>query len=393
MKNRRISMNRVKRKINILDLRDSPWVDGPGRTVLECAAGLREHGFQVIVGSFRPPHMNKHVYLDEARHRGMTVAEIRENNSLDVKVLLRLMNLIRRHQVDLVHTHEFRSNMFGLLAARLQGIPVISTVHGWITNDRRGKLLTAVDRAILRHFNHVVVVSRRLEQAVTRAGVNPRRISVVYNTLQMGHYRIDRSRQSLKKELGLRRDTVLAAKIGRLSPEKGHLDLLEAFSMVVGTGYDVHLALIGIGPLEPVLRKHTADLGLENKIHFCGFRNDMVDCYNSIDLVVQASWTEGMPNVVLEALAMGVPVIATEVGGTNEIINNGVSGLLLPPGDPRQFADAIMAFLRTPGTYQEIAAVGRRRIMKEFDSMKRILQIKNIYEQQLAAPMGAGDVL
>ncbi len=385
-------MNRAEQKINILDLRDSPWVDGPARTILECASGLQEHGFRVIVGSFRPPHLNKHVYLDEARDRGLTVAEIQENNPLDVKVIRRLMNLIRRYNVDLVHTHEFRSNIFGLLAARLRGVPVITTVHGWIANDRRGKLLNAVNRSLLRFFDNVVVVSRCLEQTVTRAGVNPRRISVVYNTLHMAHYRIDRSQQPLKEELGLSRETVLAAKIGRLSPEKGHSDLLKAFASVVDRGYDAHLALIGIGPIEPVLRKQASELGLGRRVHFCGFRKDMVDCYNSIDLVIQASYTEGMPNVILESLVMGVPVIATDVGGTNEIVSNGVSGRLLPAGDPGGMAGAIMDFLSAPGAYEDMAAFGRRRVMADFDSRRRILQMKSIYEQQLRQK-GAGLVL
>jgi len=376
-------MDRADRKINILDLRDSPWVDGPGRTILECAFGLRGHGFQVIVGSFRPPHLSKHAYLDEARERGMTIAEIQENNSFDVKVLWHLLSLIRRHRVDLLHTHEFRSNVFGLIAARLQGIPVITTVHGWIANDRRGKLLTTVDRSMLRLFDHVVVVSRQLKNAVTRAGVNPRRIRLVHNTLQMEHYRIDRSQQPLKKELGLSRDTALSAIIGRLSPEKGHSDLLNAFSTVIGRGHDAHLAIIGIGPMEAFLRKQTAALGLEEKVHFSGFRKDMVDCYNSLDLVIQASCTEGMPNVILEALAMGVPVIATDVGGTNEIVSDGVSGRLLRSGDAMLRVEALIDFLCRPEAYKAMAATGRENVLSKFDSRKRILQMKSIYEHAL----------
>jgi glycosyltransferase involved in cell wall biosynthesis len=372
-----------KQSVTVLDLRDSPWFDGPGRTVLECATGLKKDNLTIIIGSFRAPHLKTHLYIEEAARRGLKTEPVRERSSYDLLIVKRLVDIIGRHKVDIVHTHELRSNFYGLLAARICSLPVVTTVHGWIANDLQGVMRQYVDRFLMLFFDQIITVSQNLKKKITSFGISPRRVVVVPNALELQQYRIDRTRQNLRKQLGIGHRDILIAKIGRLSREKGQGDLIKAFKKSVGKRTDVHLALIGIGPDEKRLRRQVAGLDLIHNVHFCGFRQDMVDCYNSIDLVVQASYTEGMPNVVIEALAMGVPVIATNAGGTNEILTDGVSGRLVPPGKVECLSYALSEFLKHPDFFLIMAENGRRIVHDGFDSANRTEKIKKIYMQLL----------
>lgn len=376
---------RSKPAIRILDLRDSPWVDGPGRTVLEIATALNASGYRYVIGSLMQEGAAFGPYAEEAQRRGLDVEAIRERHARDFRVLGQTLRAIERHGIDIVHTHEFRSDLIGLLCARRRRLPLVCTVHGWIANDIKGSIYTVLDKLILRFFDRIVVVSEKIRAQLIRWGIPGRKIVVVPNALQTERYRVDRTDDSFRRELGLRPDDVLVGKIGRLSAEKGHRDLLQAAASALKQCDRLRVVLIGIGPEEQSLRAQAKALGIEERILFAGYRNDMVRVYNSLDLVVQASYTEGMPNVVLEALLMGVPVVATRVGGTDEIVENGRSGVLIEPRRPDVLAGELIGFAREPERFRSMARSGQERIRQEFDSRRRIERMKVIYAELMSS--------
>ena len=192
-------------------------------------------------------------------------------------------------------------------------IPILTTSHGWIQNNLKGRILTKLDKKLLRFFNHVIVVSKKMKDEVLRIGVRPEKVSVLHNALVIENFRRDSEDRSFRGEIGVNDETLLVGNIGRLSPEKGQADFIRSAAKVLSRHQNARFVLIGIGDDKPHLEALTRSLGLEEKVLFLGYRSDMVQVYNSLDLVVQTSYTEGMPNVVLEALAMEVPVIATDV--------------------------------------------------------------------------------
>lgn len=368
------------RRVTILDLRDSPWVDGPGRTILDCAFSLREQKFNLIIGTFGGGQQKTHAYADEARRRNLPVTTIHENGPFDYRVVRRITEQIDATNADIVHTHDFRSNMFGLLAARLRSKPVVTTVHGWIANDIKGRLYVAADKTILRFFDRVITVSERTRELVERALIAPRKITVIPNALRLDHYVPDRCADSFRRELGVNRDTVLIANIGRFSPEKGQLEFLRAARELVSRIENVKFILIGIGPDQEKLQRFVAENGLGAAVVFCGFRHDMISVYNSLDLVVQSSYTEGMPNVILEALLMEVPTIATDVGGTAEIIDHERTGVLIRPGSVAEIVEKVLAYCHQPAIYRDMAQQGRQLVCERYDHRRRVERLAALYE-------------
>lgn len=369
--------------LRILDLRDSPWVDGPGRTVLEIAEALNGAEIEYIICSMRADGGPPGAYAEEARRRCLPHEEIRERGPFDFRVVSQINEILSRRRIHIVHTHEFRSDVFGLICARFKGARLVSTVHGWIGNNLTGKCYSMLDKLLLRFFDRIVVVSQKLKRQLMDWGIPERKITVVPNALKIGEYRSDRSDDGFRREFSLGPETTLIGNIGRLSPEKGQADFLRAARDVLQRCEQARFALIGVGPDEAMLRALARDLGIADRVIFAGYRRDMLRVYNSLDLVVQSSFTEGMPNVILEALLMTVPVIATDVGGTAEVVEHESTGVLLPPGQPQRLAAEILRFVHDKAGFQAQAARGRERVARDFSSARRIEQMTEVFRSVL----------
>lgn len=370
------------RPITVLDLRDSPWVDGPGRTILDCAETIDPSFCRIVVGAFDGGRPESTAYEQEAHRRGLDVVRIRERRSLDPEVLSQIMDQARHLGADILHTHDFRTDLFGLVAARRLRLPLVSTVHGWIANDFKGRLSTRLDKLMLRWADHVISVSettrRRLGSWATEA-----RCTVIPNALRTERYRPDRGPGPFRAAEGIQDHETVIANIGRLSPEKGQMPFLEAARDLLREYGDLRFVLFGIGPDQAVLERFVAENGMSGTVMFAGYRTDMDMLYNEVDLVVQSSFTEGMPNVILEALLMEVPVIATDVGGTGEVVTDGVTGRLIPAGDYRALVSSIEDYLTDRDRFRRMAEAGRLDITDRFDHHKRVERLEQVYERVL----------
>ena len=367
----------------VLDLRDSPWVDGPGRTILDTASMVDRARYRVVVGAFSGARHGEHAYLAEAVRRGLETHAIAERRALDPQVLRQILRWCRAHAIDAIHTHDFRSDLYGLVAARRLGIPAVSTCHGWIANDLKGRAYTVVDKFLLRHFDRVIVVSARMQDHLRKQGVPAAKIALIRNALIVENYKPVRGDRSAQAEWGIPAHHRVVGKIGRLSPEKCQDLFLRAAAEVVRHIADVSFVLIGVGPEEDRLRRMAIELGIADRVVFAGYRSDMQRVYNSLDLVVQASSTEGMPNVVLEALVMRVPVVATDVGGTAEIVADGHSGRLVPPNDLDALVGGMREALADRARSAAWAEAGERRVRADFSHGVRLQQIMAVYDQAL----------
>jgi glycosyltransferase involved in cell wall biosynthesis len=273
-----------------------------------------------------------------------------------------LAALLRDRSADVLLCHGYKADLLGRPAARRVGVPAVAVSRGWTWESLKVRAYEALDRWHLRFLDHVVCVSDGQAARVRKTGVPDDRVTVIRNSSRPEAFADPDPayRQRLWDHFPTDAPVVLAA--GRLSPEKGFAVLVEAAARVPAAGF----VLFGDGPERDKLEGRVRDLGIADRFRMPGFTRELDRLLPWADVVVLPSFTEGMPNVALEASAAGVPVVATAVGGTPEAVADGETGYLVPPGDPTALVDRILALLRDVPTRRRMGAAGRRRMRDEF---------------------------
>lgn len=368
-------------RLNVLHLRDSPWVDGPARTMLETISTIDRSRYHYVLGALVRDDGRSAELYDEAVRRDATAYRVQERKRFDPGVMREIRRITRAERIHVIHTHGFRTDLVGLLCARRENIPVITTLHGWITNDLRGKLYKRANLFILRYFQHVVAVSDRIRQEVVARGIDPSRVTCIQNAIALDRLTLRAGDTRLRDTLGVGPRTVLVGSIGRLSAEKGQEQLVAAASEVTAKHDDIRFVFFGVGPENDRLAALVRERDLERYFVFAGYHDDMEAVYNGLDLVVQSSYTEGMPNVIIESLLMKTPVIATAVGGTVEIVAAGKTGILVEPGRSDVLSRAILGFLTDREGHAAMAARGRETILENYGFDRRTRLLEELYDR------------
>jgi glycosyltransferase involved in cell wall biosynthesis len=373
------------RPIRVLHLRDSPWVDGPGRTIFETAKRIDRSRIDYHVGAFVSNPNAQHPLVESLRARRMPVHQIEDRGGVGRDMVERLVALVDSLGTEVLHTSEFRSNVLALLCRRRRPeLRLVSTAHGWIANDLRGKAYTLADRVLLRRFDRVILVSHAMRRRLPRWWVPDSKVSVLHNALMTDTY--GRDVLDMPRRVVDPRGEVRLLNVGRLSPEKGQALLLQAVARLLPEYPGLSIWFAGTGPLQGHLEAEAQRLGLEGHVRFLGYVVDMPALYREVDLVVQSSLTEGLPNVMLEVAYLGVPVVATDVGGTREVIEHGRNGWLVEGGSLSALADGLRQFLEAPTGFAATARSGRARIEAEFSIDARTERQAQVYQDTACAP-------
>lgn len=368
------------RPIRVLHLRDSPWVDGPGRTIIESAAHFDPRRVDYHIGVLVPSEDSSHPMIDVAVRRGLAAHPIVDRGGLDRKAAESVLRLVDHLQVEILHTSDLRTRLLGIQVCRARPqLAKVSTAHGWIANSTRRRVLRLLDKAVLRYFDEVVLVSQATRDLVPRWWLPDSRTSVLHNALVLETYGrgvLGRARRApdFTKCVNL-------LNVGRLSPEKGQDLLLRAFARLAQESPELQLHFAGTGPMESTLQSLAAELGLASRVVFHGFVEDMPALYAESDLVVQSSLTEGLPNVILEAAYLGVPILATDVGGTREVVEHGLHASLIPPGSVDALTDGLRLYRSNPAAFIRMAEAARQRILTEYSFDSRTDRMTRIYER------------
>ena len=398
--------------ISVAHLTASRFFGGPERQMLELANALPAEIRSVFV-SFAESGLC-HTFCGHARNAGFEAIALQHDTPHLMAAYRELVAALRTAKADVLCCHGYKSNILGLPAARRLGIPIISVSHGWTGECSRVRLYEAIDRRILRWMDKVVCVSEAQAQKVRVAGVSANRCAVMHDAVRAERFADPESSYRdrlltmfcesptarLKKNVGaecVSAPTIIVGAAGRLSPEKGFSVLIDAARRICGTeqggltgGNEEHgtavfgrahsessgtatprgrfsaanvgFVLFGDGPLRDSLARQIVDAGLEGRFILAGFHADLDRYIPHLDLFVQSSFTEGLPNVVLEASAAGVAVVATDVGGTREIIQDGISGRLVPAGDSVAIAERIVETASDDQQRRAMAERGRKRV-------------------------------
>ncbi|MEN3112751.1 glycosyltransferase family 4 protein [Uliginosibacterium paludis] len=272
--------------------------------------------------------------------------------------------LIRNSGVDLLHAHLPNANMLAALAASLTGKPLLTTIHA--------RTLSTQDLEIHRATgNHLAVVCKQTYFQALALGVNGARLSCIPNGVDTQRFRPREESPGrsglLRQRLGIPDAAPVAGFVGRIHWEKGPDVFVQAALLASQRAPDAHFVLVGDGPMRDGLADLVAEYRRQDRIHFAGLVDDMPSAYQDMDLTVSSSYSEAMPLAVMEAMASGLPVIATRVGGVTEMLEQGETGYLVAPGDAKAIADMLAFLLRSPAEMQRLGARGRQRCVALFE--------------------------
>jgi glycosyltransferase involved in cell wall biosynthesis len=373
--------------MNIVHLTASTFYGGPERQMLGLAAALPAGDRTAFVsfaegGRCRP-------FLKRAREQGCEAVALAHDTPHLRAAARELTGLLGRLGADVLCCHGYKANLLGRVAARRRGIPAVAVARGWTGESLRVRLYEALDRLHLRWMDRVVCVSEAQAAKVRRCGVRAGKVEVIHNAIDVERFADPDPLYRTKLERLFRRPrTHLIGAAGRLSPEKGFDVLVAAAERVVRADGSVGFVLFGEGACRPRLVRQVNEAGLGGAFVLSGFRADLDRFLPYLDLFVLPSYTEGLPNVVLEAFAAGVPVVATAVGGTPEVVEDGVGGYLVPPGDPNALAGRILDALASEDRLRDMALHGRQCVLERFAFAAQARRYRRLFEQLLAGQAG-----
>jgi glycosyltransferase involved in cell wall biosynthesis len=306
-------------------------------------------------------------------------------NLAGIRQLGRLSRLAKQYNVDIIHTFFEKSEVMGWLTARLSGIPA------WITSRRdlgfkRKKIYNKVFRFSSKDCRRCVANCHAVKDKMTQQGSLPDgKIEVIYNGLDLSIYQKSHNDKVLRKELGVEDDVPLVGMIANFNFEiKGHRCFLEAAKGVMEKVRDVEFLLVGDGPLRNQYKEMAQNIGIKEKVHFLGERPDVPAILSHLAVSVLSSTSEGFSNVILESMAAGRPVIATKIGGSPEIVVDGVTGYLVPPADSSAMAGAITALLQEPDKAKAMGAAGKRLVEEKFSLRAMVESYERLYRALMA---------
>ncbi len=297
-----------------------------------------------------------------------------------VRCLINLFTLLKDNSYDIVHTHGYLADLLGLVASRLVDVHIISTCHGFIREGRKLSFYIALDCLALRFFTRVITVSETIKQELETKKVKAANISVIENVVhtfsapKSGVEMMNRVRQ----QAGLENELMIGY-VGRLSKEKGVNFLLEALVHVLSSHHNVKLVLIGDGPEKGHLNSIVDNCGLREKVYFAEFQSNVEEWLSCMCIMVLPSLTEGTPMALLEAMSQGIPCIASAVGGVPRIIESGVDGLLVSPGNPKEIAEAVCLLLGDQPLREKIASGAKAKVAKLGDVVTWTKRIEEQY--------------
>jgi glycosyltransferase involved in cell wall biosynthesis len=369
--------------VRVLELRSVRGTGGgPEKTILLGTAQTDPQRFGITVCYLRDERDDVFGIDQWAERLGVDYCEIRERNSFDPSIWGPLRRLVRDRGIQIVHSHDYKTNLLAWLLAKAENIIPLSTVHGWTGHSRRERFLYyPADKRVLRRFPRLIAVSSEIRRELIRCGAVADRVEVILNGID--HRRFQRRpelRAPARAALNLEPDDVVIGAVGRLEPQKRFDLLMTAVARLRAERPNLRLLIAGDGSLAAPLQQTIAALDLQPICRLVGHREDVPTFHHALDLLVQSSDYEGTPNAVLEAMALQTPIVATDVGGTAELITNGVHGLVVPPGDVDAIAAAIEAALGDASATRSRADAARLRVERELSFERRMQSVETVYQ-------------
>jgi len=365
-------------------------IGGAEQLVLTTAPRLQRDGFDVTVACLK----EWGVLGDELDARGVRAMALGGRRVWDLRVLGRLLSILRRDRIQILQAHLFWANLVARVVGRMASVPFIVTTHhdsfDWMSGPHRlAERLTAPLSDVVATCSEAV---RR--EAIEAFGLRPGRVRTLRNAIEIPDTpRDEAARERVRRELGVAQGDLLVGTLGRLDePKKGLAVFLQAARRLEEEFPRVRFAVVGDGPARSALERRAAREGVSHATVFPGMRRDALDVLRAFDLLVQPSLWEGFGLTLVEGMAVGTPVVASRVGGIPEAIADGVTGLLVPPGDAEALASACATLLRDRARALEMGRAGRDRARAEFGIERLVGEIEGLSRELLdGGPRGGAE--
>lgn len=368
--------------MKILHLISSSGLYGAERVVIELSRSLKNtyncHPIVGVVKNANNPHIE---VAEEAKANQIDFVIFPCKGQFDLKLVSLLREYIKNNKVDIIHCHGYKSNFYGLLSAKNK--PLVSTNHNWLTHHWRLKIYCFFDGLWMRYFDRIVAVSDEIKKDMLRYRIPEKKIMVIDNGIDVGRFNREIATENIKKEFGLNGNIKVIGTIGSLKVEKGHTYLLKVAKEVIKSIKDVRFFIVGDGPLRKRLEDEAKDLGIKGNIIFTGLRNDVPELLSIMDIFVLPSIKEGLPIVLLEAMASKKPVIATKVGAVPKVIEDNKDGILVAPGNINELKEAMIFLLTNKKLSKELSQNAYNKVASEFSSQTMCAKYSEIYKKVL----------
>jgi len=369
-----------KKKLTILFLVNGFGVGGAEKALLELVKRIDREQFRVLVASVGQGG----VLEQEFRSASEACFVFTKKFSFDFSLIPKVADLLKTYRVNILLTTLFYADVIGTFAAQMVGTPVkmswqtaLAIPTGNVADDRWRHIVTY--RAAASQMTHIVAVSHEVQNYfIQNRHIPPKKISTIHYGVDLSRFR--KSGKTIRKELGLSDHDLIISVVGHLSDVKGHTYLLKASPSLIRKNPRIQLVFAGDGPEKASLEKEAKSLGIREHVHFLGVRSDVPDILRSSDIFVLPSIYEGLPNVVLEAMASGLPVVASGVGGIPEAVENGKTGFLFPAGDSLRLKQALSPLIQDKKLRQKMGEAGRRRVENSFSIDVEVQKFQDLFQ-------------
>jgi glycosyltransferase involved in cell wall biosynthesis len=372
----------MKRRITVLYPIAGLPVGGTEQQLLELVKAIDKRRFRPIV-----LNLNRGGPLEPEFREvpGVRVISLKRNSKYDFFVLLKIFAILRRMNVDVIQPFVTPATFFGLLPAIMCRTPVKIVTERSGPGRKKGaplgyRLYLLFEDALTRFADSVVANSNAGKRYLLERGINPALVMVIYNGINLRRLSPDESKvQEIRHMLNLSPGGKVIGMMASLTPIKNHATFLQAAALISRVMPDTRFALVGDGPLRGHLECLSRELALASKLIFFGDQQDVGSYLSALDIAVLSSDAEGCSNFLLEAMALGKPVVATDVGANRELILHGRTGLLVPPGDAEALADAVITLIRDEAVAKSIGQRAKDRAITQFGLENMVHQYESLY--------------
>jgi glycosyltransferase involved in cell wall biosynthesis len=382
------------RKINILELRSCRGGGGgPEKTILFSALEA-DPAFEVTIVYLKSKDDPEFDLDQRAQKLGVpSFITIDERRKFDIGALRQLLRILRDKRIDILHGHCYKSDLYGVILRRFHKMKLVTTAHGplatfqffWASKNWRVRYLyDQIDLRLLRYFQAVIMVSDTMRGIISKHGVDPRRLLWIRNAIDANYFRRTGAPDpSFRASLGIPAEATVIGAVGRLNGEKDYPNFLGAARLMLQRRKDLYFVIAGKGELEEELKAMAAEMGIAGQVKFLGHFHDVRQVFQMLDVYVLSSTREGLPNTVLEAMAMEVPIVSTDVDGVKEAVSGDREALLVPARNPGALAEAIERVLADRGLAAQLVAAARQKVETEFSFARRTRLVEDIYRRVL----------
>lgn len=377
-------------EVRLLEVRNTyKWGGGPDKTILLSAEQHDKSRVSVVVAYIRDVRDSEFQITEKARAKGLTFYEIEERGKFDPRVLRALRDIVVKHKINVIHSHDYKSDLFAYLVGRWMcphPVRLLSTAHAWVLLGLKGELYRRLDLVIMRCLDQLIAVSHATKAEMVAGGVPADRVTVIHNAIDTLAWSPERSTDSFRAELKLDGAFPVIGYVGRINQEKDLDTWLRAAAIVAKKYPAAKFILVGDGrgdDTQPKLEQLAKALGIEGSVIFPGYRSSLQAVYSAFDIFMLSSRREGLPNCILEAMAMGLPVVTTDVAGAKELVKDQETGYVLSQGDVQGLGAALLKLVDNSELRARFRQAGRMRIEREFSFANRLRRIEDLYEGML----------